>query len=247
MRIIVYLGIAAALTLGAAGAAKAESAPAVGKTRPCDGTFVSVSGVSDYRFDGFSESNRGPTWQVLAYCYRTSGVFAGTQITGVDFEDSPRTPIEVDLYLGRRVNWRGSSVTFTLMYSAFPGKRAPGPSYDIIEPQVEIARKFGRLTLNGAGGWEGDVSGRGQEWRLRGGGSLALIPWLSVGGHIGGFVGASGADHDHAFYDVGATASWKRISLDLRYGGSSLALKDCYYSHWCEAGLYGGVTWRVAP
>jgi uncharacterized protein (TIGR02001 family) len=246
MRAIVCSGIAAVLALGAEDAA-ADPAPPSGRIGPCAGTFVSVSGVSDYRFDGFSESNRRPTWQVLAYCYRASGVFAGVQVSGIDFADRPRTPVETDVYLGRQVRWRGSSVTVELMYSAFPGKRAPGPSYDIVELQAEVSRTLGRLTLSGAGGWEGDVSGRGQEWRLRGGGSLALTPWLSVGGHIGGFVGASGADRDHAFYDVGATARWKRLSFDVRYGGTSLSLAQCYYSRWCEPGLYGGVTWRVAP
>lgn len=245
MRLLIW--IAAALALAAAGLARADPAPPSGKIGPCAGTFVSVSGVSDYRFDGFSESNRDPTWQVLAYCYRASGVFAGVQVTGIDFQDQPRTPVETDLYLGRQVYWRGSSVTFTLMYSAFPGRRAPGPSYDIVEPQVEISRKLGRLTLNGAAGWSGDVSGLGQEWRLRGGGALALTPWLSLSGHLGGFVGATGLDHDHAFYDVGATAAWKRLSLDVRYGGTTLSRTQCYYTHWCDPGLYAGVTWRVVP
>ncbi len=120
---------------GVVAAAADPAAPPPGRIGPCDGTFVSLSGLTDYRFDGFSESNRGPTLvQVTAYCYRSSGVFVGTQLTGIDFEDQPRTPVEADIYLGRQLRWRGTSVTFDLLYSAFPGKRAPGSSYDIVEP-----------------------------------------------------------------------------------------------------------------
>ena len=248
MSIFRILTMGAVLALAGAVAAAADpAAPPPSRIGPCDGTFASVSGLTDYRYDGFSESNRGPTWQVTAYCYRNSGVFVGTQVSGIDFKDQPRTPVEADFYLGRQVRWRGTSVTFELLYSAFPGKRAPGPSYDIIEPQVEVARTMGRLTLNGAAGWEGDVSGHSQEWRLRAGAAVALASWLSVGGHFGGFVGASGADHDHAFYDIGATATWRRLSFDLRYGGTNLPRSECYYTHWCEPGAYAGVTWRLAP
>ncbi len=101
--------------------------------------------------------------------------------------------------------------------------------------QVEVARTIGRLTLNGAAGWEGDVSGHGQERRLRAGAAVVLASWLSVGGHFGGFAGASGADHDHAFYDIGVTATWRRLSFNLRYGGTNLLSSECFYTHWCRA------------
>lgn len=240
--------IAAALVLSEPATAAADPTPAAtGRLKLCDGAFLSLSGLSDYRFDGFSESNRAPTWQVVGYCYRSNGLFAGTQLTGINFEDQPRTPVEADFYLGRQVRWRGASVTFDVLYSAFPGKRATGPSYDIIEPQIEISRTIGRLTLSEAAGWEDDISGRGREWRLRGGGSLVLARWLSLSGHFGGFVGASGADHDHTFFDIGATAAWRRLSLDFRYGGTSLPRAQCFYTRWCEPGAYAGVTWRFAP
>jgi len=206
----------------AAALASCDAAAAPQPAGPCDGAFVSASALTDYRFDGFSESDRRPTWQVTAYCYWRNGVFVGTTLTGVDFEDTPRTHLEVDWYVGRQLQWRGAKVTLQLLYTSFPDKRAPGPSYDIVEPQVTVARTDGKATIEAAGGWETDASGRGQEWRLRAGASYAIAPWLAFGADLGDFLGATGADHDHVFYDLGVTASWRRLSVDVRYGGSSL-------------------------
>jgi uncharacterized protein (TIGR02001 family) len=242
-------GAVAAAIGAAAASALAAALPgpaAAGPVGPCAGVFVSAAALTDYRFDGFSESDRAPTWQATLYCYRADGWFAGTTLTGVDFEDRPRTWLEVDWYGGRQLAWRNTKLTLDLLYASFPDKRAPGPGYDIVEPQADLSRPFGRLTLDGAAGWQTDISGRGDEWRLRAGALYALAPWLSVSGHLGQFLGAVGADHDHAFYDVGATATWRRLSLDVRYGGSTLPVSECYFTRWCEPGVYAALTWRLS-
>jgi uncharacterized protein (TIGR02001 family) len=243
----ITFALAAALGLVAV-PALADTVPASPRPiGPCAGAYVAVTGLTDYRFDGFSESDRKPTWQAIAYCYRADGWFAGTELTGVDFLDQPRTPVEVDWYAGRQMQLKSWKLTAELLYSGFPGKRASGPSYDIVEPQLLAARSFGRLTLDGAAGWETDVSGRGSEWRLRAGASYQLTRWLAASGHYGRFVGAWGADHDHGTWDVGATATWRRLSLDARYGGTDLPPRLCFFTRWCEPGAYAGVTYRVYP
>jgi uncharacterized protein (TIGR02001 family) len=241
--------ITLAALLGAIGwstAVRADPAPAPA-IGPCAGVFVSAAAMSDYRFDGFSESNRQPTWQVTAYCYRNDGYFAGTTLTGIDFEDTPRTPVEADWYAGRQVQMKDWKLTADLFYASFPGKRAPGPSYDILEPQVEVTRSFKRLTLGALAGWETDVSGGGQEWHVKATAAYALTPWLSVSGHLGRFLGATGGDHDHDAWDVGATATHRRLTLDVRYGGTDEAPAQCFFTRWCKPGLYASVSWRVWP
>lgn len=214
---------------------------------PCDGVYLSAAALSDYRFDGFSESNRSPTWQITGYCYRNDGYFVGTTLTGIDFEDTPRTPLEADWYGGRQFEWNGAKVTIDILYASYPDKRAPGPSYDIFEPQAEISRTFKRLTLSALAGWETDISGDGQEWHLKASAAYALTPWLSVNGHAGHFLAATGADHDHDHWDVGATATWRRLSFDARYGGTDLPIPECFYTRWCEPGASASVTWRILP
>jgi uncharacterized protein (TIGR02001 family) len=239
---------AAAFAAASAGAALADpQRAATPPTGPCAGVYVSVAGLSDYRFDGFSESDRHPTWQATLYCYRTDGWFAGTTLTGVDFEDTPRTRLEVDLYGGRQFTWRGAKVSLELLYTAFPDKRAPGPSYDILEPQVTVTRTVGHWTLEGLGAWELGGSGHSQEWHVRAGASFALTSWLSASGHVGRVFAARGGDVDYTHWDAGLTARWRRLSADLRYGGTDRSPAKCYFTKWCEPGLYGGLTWQVAP
>jgi uncharacterized protein (TIGR02001 family) len=237
--------MSAAIAMLAAGDAFADPPPK--PVGPCDGAFASVAGVSDYRFDGFSESNHHPTWQVTAYCYRNDGFFAGTMLTGIDFEDTPRTRLEADWYVGRQLRWRGAKVTLEALYDSFPDKRAPGPSYDIFEPQAEVSRTLKRLTLGALAGWETDVSGGGQEWHLKASAAYALAPWLSISGHAGRFFAASGADHDHDHWDIGATATWRRLSLDARYGGTDEPRSRCFFTDWCEPGAYVSLNYRLYP
>jgi uncharacterized protein (TIGR02001 family) len=239
---------ALAFCLFAASAAVADPAPPTpGSIGPCAGVYASVAGLSDYRFDGFSESNRQPTWQVTAYCYRNDGFFAGTTLTGVDFEDTPRTQLETDWYVGRQAPWRGAKVTLELLYTAFPDKRAPGPSYDLIEPQAEISRSFGHLTLGALVSWETNMAGDGQEWHTKASAAYALTPWLSVSGHAGRFFAAQGVDHDYDAWDVGATAAWRRFSLDARYGGTDRPPSQCFFTKWCQPGPYVSLSYRVYP
>ncbi len=240
--------IAAASLAFSAGAAVADPAPATPKPiGPCAGVYVSAAALSDYRFDGFSESNHHSTWQATLYCYRNDGFFAGTTLTGIDFEDTPRTHLEADWYVGRQVQWRGAKVTAELLYASFPDKRAPGPSYDIIEPQIEASRSFRRLTLGGLVGWETSMSGGGQEWHVKASAAYAVAPWLSFSGHAGRFFAARGADRNYDAWDVGATATWRRFSLDARYGGTDRPMSQCFFTTWCQPGGYASLSYRLLP
>ncbi|HEY1752515.1 MAG TPA: TorF family putative porin [Caulobacteraceae bacterium] len=243
-----YVAFAIAVAAVAASAAAAEPAAAPKPVGPCAGVYVSAAGTSDYRFDGFSESDRQPTWQVTAYCYRNDGYFAGTTLTGINFLDSPRTPVEADWYVGRQLALGGGwKLTGELFYASFPGKRAPGPSYDIVEPQLEVSRQRGRLNLDGQVAWEDSVSGGGQEWRFKGAATYALTPWLAASGHFARFVLATGGDHDYDAWDVGLTATHRRLSLDARYGGTDRPPAQCFFTRWCEPGFYATVAYRVWP
>ena len=224
------------------GAALADPSPK--PFRPCDGAYVAVTALSDYRFNGFSESNRRPTWQATAYCYRNNGVFVGTTLTGVDFEDRPRTHLEADWYVGRQ--WREGpyQVTATLLYASFPDKRAPGPSYDLLEPEAEVARTFRRrLTLKGLAAWSTSATQRA--WQVKASATYQLAPWLKLDADAGRFWVSPGANHE--IWDVGASATWRRLTLGAHYGGETLSPPQCFFTNWCAPGPSVSATYRVFP
>ena len=74
-----------------------------------------------------------------------------------------------------------------------------------------------------------------------------MTPWLTVNSHVGWFFAATGADHNHDHWDVGATATWRRLSLDARYGGTDLPLSKCFFTDWCRAGPYASLSYRLYP
>jgi uncharacterized protein (TIGR02001 family) len=213
---------------------------------PCDGVYLAADGLTDYPYDGFSESDRRPTWQVTAHCWRADGFYAGTVVTGVDFAETPPTTLETDFYAGKHVAIAGSRLNLELLYTAFPNKRTPGPSYNFVEPQAEFTHVFGRLTLKGQVGWSPDGSGgAGEYWHVKTTAAFAVTPWLSLSGHAGQIWEAHGQDRLH--WDVGASGAWRRLSLDVRYGGTNLDRAQCYGTSWCEPGPYATLTWRLLP
>jgi uncharacterized protein (TIGR02001 family) len=238
------LPFTAALALASAPASADPARPP--KYGPCDGAFAQVSGVTDYRFDGFSESNRHPTWQATGYCYWSNGAFVGATFTGVDFLDEPRTHFEADWYVGRQIQLgRGYSALIDVFYATFPDKRAPGPSYNLVEPQVELDRTHGRLTLKGQVGWTPNDSGAGPAWHFKGQAAYRLTPWLTLSGEAGRYERRRAADYDH--WDIGATASRRRLSLDVRWGGTDRPPQECFFTDWCKPGAYATVSYRLLP
>ena len=239
------IGAAVSVFAGAALADPADPAAAPPSSLgPCDAIYFAVSAMSDYRYDGFSESNRQPTWQVNLHCYHADGVYAGAVLTGVNFEDRPRTSYEADFYAGKHVALWGSDLNLQALFVTFPNQRTGGPSYGFVEPSAELSHDFGKLTLKSLVGWSPDDSGNtGQAWHIRETAAYALTDWLSVSGHLGRWWIARGEDRDH--YDVGATTRWRHFSLDFRYGGTDLPVARCYYTQWCAPGPSVTLTYGV--
>ncbi|HEV2365816.1 MAG TPA: TorF family putative porin [Caulobacteraceae bacterium] len=211
----------------------------------CGALYLAVSGLSDYRYDGSSQSDRSPTWQGNLHCWRADGWYAGAVLTAVDFGDQPPTTMEADLYGGRHVAVGANDLNLELLWTHFD-KSAPGPSYDVFEPQAELTRAFGRLTVKGLVAWSPEGSDHtGRYWHLKGTVAYAVAPWLSFSGRLGRIWSERGQDRWH--FDAGATASWKRLSLDARYGGTDLGPAQCYGTMWCAPGAYASVTWRLLP
>lgn len=226
-----------------AGATLSAAPPA----SPTSGLYVGLTGMSDYRYDGFSESNLSPTWQITLHYFRSDGYYAGTVITHVIFLDQPPTHTEVDLYLGKHIPVAGMDLNLEVLFTTFPDQHTNTPSYGFVEPEVGLAKTFRKLTVESQVGWSPLYSGAlGQALHLKGTASYAVTDWLRVSGHAGRlWVEHGGKSRD--LFDVGATATWKKLSFDARYGGTDLTRDDCYFTNWCRAGAYFTLTYQLSP
>lgn len=64
------------------------------------GTSAQVALLSDYTFNGVTQTNGGAAWQVSVEHEQDSGVYFGTWVSNVDFGD--RNQFETDTYVGYR-------------------------------------------------------------------------------------------------------------------------------------------------
>ena len=210
----------------------------------CDAVYATVSVTSDYRYEGLSSSNRSPTGQALAHCWRQDGWYAGTLITGIDYLDTPRTRVEIDVYAGRRFRRGSWELNLNLLYSTFKPGRPNGSGYDLIEPVVEVVRHAGRATWTGRAALAfNDRTGR--TWHLGGSVAYRMTPWLTANGRVGALYSDRGMDR--RFGEIGLAATWRRWTLEARYVATDRSRAQCYGLNWCDAGVTAAVTYRVSP
>jgi uncharacterized protein (TIGR02001 family) len=224
--------------------ASAVHAQAAAPARLCDGVFATVTLTSDYRYEGLSSSNRRPTWQGLAHCYRSDGAYAGVLVTGIDYLDTPRTRAEIDLYAGRRFRRGRWELNLELLYSAFRPPRTSGSGYDLIEPEIELARTAGRATWTTKVGLAWNATTR-RTWHFSQGLGYRLTPWLTANSRLGAVLSERGMDRRYG--EIGLTASWRRLSLEARYVVTDRSRGQCYGLNWCEDGATAAVTYRLLP
>jgi uncharacterized protein (TIGR02001 family) len=200
--------------------------------------FPSVLVTSDYRYDGQSLNDHEPTVQASLYWWRPDKFFAGVWMSGVDFSDlgDPTTSFELDVYGGRNFQVGRTELTVEGMYSFFPDKRIPGPTYDFVTAKARLRRSIGALTFGGAVAWTPDAPyDGGPAWRLSEEASYRWAAWLRTGGQVGRRWNARAADR--TFWDAGVTTTWRKVSIDLRYADTDLGFAACGGVNWCEAGV----------
>lgn len=206
--------------------------------------FPSVFLTSDYRYDGQSLSSHEPTVQASIYWWRPDNLYAGVWISRVDFSDlgDPTTSFEVEVYGGRNLRIGRTELTFEGMGSFFPDKNISGPTYNFFTGKARLRRSIGALTFaTSLSGIPDAPYDSGPAMRVNEEVSYRWAPWLKIGGQVGRRW--SFRDVDRTFWDIGATTTWKKVSLDLRYSDTNLSVTQCGGVDWCEAGV--GATLQV--
>lgn len=200
--------------------------------------FPSVFLTSDYRYEGQSLSGHEPTVQVSLYWWRPDKFYAGVWMSRVDFSDlgDPTTSVEVEVYGGRNFSIGRTELTLEGMYSLFPDKDVPGPTYDFVTAKAGLRRSVRALTLGSAFAWTPDAPyDGGPAWRVIEEASYRWTPWLKTGGKVGRRWSARATDR--TFWDIGATTTWRKVSIDVRYSDTNLGLVECGGVNWCQGGV----------
>jgi uncharacterized protein (TIGR02001 family) len=203
--------------------------------------YGAVKLTTDYRFHGFSESNRRPTWQANLHLVAPEGWYVGAFSSGVAFLDGS-TSYEIDWYGGRHLYFGKNDLNLEVLYFTFPDHAGPGRGYNAAQGSAELVHDFGdglklggKLTLSPG-------SSQGPGYELAGAASYAATSWLTFSGVV------AHAEKEKNFHrnnwDVGATLAWGDVLLDTRYTGTDTPKARCYYTDWCATGFTATVTYQ---
>lgn len=240
---------AAIAALFAHGAARAEEqAPAAGETPAAEseapvspwGSFsATITGVSEYRDRGVTNSDESPALQGSVDWEHDSGVYAGVWGSRVDFNDGGEADVEIDTYVGYIHEWGGFEWDFMLNGIWYPGA-SDMLDYDLWEFSVAASREFGPVSATGKVIFSPDNFGdSGAAYYPR----LDLeVPVFETGFSATGSVGRQYIDDeirfglpDYTDWSLGAKYSWKGVDMALTYVDTNLSRAQC--ADGCDAAV----------
>lgn len=231
----------AILGLMLAAAASAATVPP-----PGDFVYIAAAATTDNRFDGISRSNDKTSADATVYYGRSDGLFAGTVVSSIDYGDYRGPDGEIDLFGGKHVHIGDATVTIEGLYSAFLDQKGHQPNYNFFEAQAAVSRPFASVTWTLNLDYSPNYSyGGGRAWDVRGSAEYPLTSWLKVKADFGGITVQR--SQGHIYGDIGATTSWRRLSLDVRYVATNLDVAQCFYTKWCEPAVTATLSWRFLP
>jgi uncharacterized protein (TIGR02001 family) len=234
----------------AAPAAYAQDAAAAAPPAP-DWVLSGYVGVlSDYRFRGISQDSKEATPQLGVTLTGPDGFYISTWEAKVNWGGNDPS-YEADFYAGKHTDLDGTDLNIEAYYYSYPDANFPGTTASYYETIGQLTHVFGPLTLivTGANSPEWSLGG-GVGWYAEGTASWAVADWLSISGNVGHqWVHAAPSDYTH--YDIGATATWKSWSLDVRYVGDDIGKVACA-GYWmptpnaCSGGAVVTLNYNIA-
>lgn len=207
--------------------------------------YPEIRVATDYRYDGFSNSDNRPTVQAGVYLWRPDNFYAGAEIDHVRYHDGSHIDVEVDVYGGRNFDFGDSRLTLEAMAVTFPDQQGWAPTYSFVQTSIKARRRFGRFSLGGGLTWTPQGSYHsGQAWHVTGEASVQATPWASFSGKLG--VLDSERGQDRTYWDAGVTLKRGQVAFDLRYTDTNLSRSQCFYTDRCKPGVVGKLTFTLA-
>lgn len=182
-----------------------------------------VSLTSDYIFRGFTQTQGDPAIQGTLTLTHESGFYLGLFGSNVDFGDGA-TDTEIDVFAGYHVALDDKTgFDIAAYYYGYP-REPSGADYGYYELVAAFAHDFGVASITLRTALTPQFFGQTDAgvW-VSAGVSAPLRDWLSLSANAGyQWIGdnAKAGLPDYFHYDAGATATFKGVSLDVRYFGA---------------------------
>jgi uncharacterized protein (TIGR02001 family) len=189
--------------------------------------------VSDYRFRGLSQTDKDFALQGSITVSHESGLYASVWGSTIDDYVAAGGDQELDLIIGFKKTFGGTTVDVGALYYYYPGSRDFIPTYnsDFIEPYIAVSHALGpvtaKVTANYAPKQEALDYGFGSEDSLYGALDLSAgIPNtpLSVSAHAGHYFTKSflSAGDTYTDWNVGVSATFKALTIGVVYVDTNL-------------------------
>ncbi len=194
-----------------------------------------VSVVSDYRFRGISQTDRNFALQGSITLTHKSGAYASVWGSSVDdyVTASTQGHQELDLILGYKKTFGGTTVDVGTVYYVYPKSKLPGDvsSSNYFEPYLAVSQAIGpvtaKATINFAPKQKAlalNQIGPKQDNLYLAGDLSAAIPNtpISLSAHIGHSKGPSwlattGRGNSYTDWGIGASVTHKALSFGVQY------------------------------
>ena len=221
-------------TLKILGGAALMATLGAGPAFAIDGLTANGQITTNYVLRGISQTANRPALQGGLDYDTGVGVTLGTWLSSIDFGD--HSPLEWDIYgaynfkIEDIVNLSVGGIGYIYPYT---GKFGP---YDYFEFTATAAHDFGFASWSAkffgdpfdmpAGFF--DIKGvhPQHEYFLQTGVSVPVAPWLSLSGNIGLEAYDGAGTSNYGVWDLGATLTYDKYALDLRYIDSSVHIPN---------------------
>ncbi len=193
-----------------------------------DGLTANAQLTTNYVLRGITQSANKPALQGGLDYDTGVGITMGTWMSSLDFGD--HTPLEWDLYAAYNFKVGPISASVGGIGYIYPDS-GPLGSYDYFEFTGTLGADLG------FGAWSAkffgdpfdlppgffDIKGvhPNHEYFLQTGLTVPVANWLSLSGNIGTVLYDGAGTTNYAVWDLGATVTYDKYSLDLRYIDSS--------------------------
>lgn len=221
---------------------------------------ASLAVQSDYRFRGISQNNREVAPQASLTLTGPEGFYASAWGSKTDWAlNQPGSPsYELDLTFGKNTDLFGfANLNTYVLYYAYPDAKTPGIALrnaSFVEFGAAVSRSWGPFSTTFTYAHSPNFALSGGEGNYVSANlSVPVNDWLSFGGTFGRQwvenIIPTSKNYNH--WDIGATATYRSLALDVRYVDTNLSAGQCA-AFWmatpsaCSSGVMATLTYNIS-